>query len=305
MAAAAAVLRAQALIPDNTVVAKVDGKDLTAGEVRKMLASDPRIVPEFKAKPDEAIRDYFLLGALAKKAETLKLPEESPAKEQLEGLQLQYERARVGILASAEISRELNSFPVPEEQAQKYYAANSARFEQVTVKIIAIRFQPAAKAKGTSDKDLEQAAKDLLAAAHSPDRSEQDAWKLADQLVHQAREGGDFAQLAAKNSDDEETKKAGGDFGVINASTSYVPPDLRRAALALKPGEVSDPVKVAVALYIVRCEKKGVQPISEVHSQILLEIRQQHRDEVLQDLQKRYIPTIEKLDTLVQIGNGK
>ena len=305
LAAVAAVLPAQSPIPDATVVAKVDGKDLTAGDLRKMIASDPRILPVFKAKPDEAIRDYFMMGALAEKGEALKLAEETPAKEQLENLRMQYERARIGILANAVISRELNSFPVPEEQVQKYYEANSGRFEQATVKIIAIRFKPGAKPKGTSDKDLEQAAKDALAAAHSPERSEEDARKLADLLVRQARGGVDFAQLAAKNSDDEETKKAGGDFGVISATTSYVPADLRNAALALKPGEVSDPIKVAVAFYIVRCEKKSLQPLSEVHSAILIDIRQQHRDQVLQDLQKRYIPVIERPDVLVLIGNGK
>jgi parvulin-like peptidyl-prolyl isomerase len=299
LAACAAVLPAQAPVPADTVVATVDGKSLTAGELRDIIAASPRFQAAFKSKPDETIRDYFVVRALAEEGEKLKLAEQSPWKEQIEN-------ARRELLTNAMISHELNAYMVPEEDAHKYFEANKDRFQQVTVKIIKIAFKADAKAKNTSDESLAQAAQSVIAAAHSPNRSEAQAQKLADDLSHQARGGVDFAQLATKYSDDEETAKAGGDFGAITMNTSYVPMDLRRAALALQPGDVSDPVKVpGICFYILRSEKKAPQNYQEVHNTILLEIRQKHADELVHALQQRYAPTIVKPDALIQIGNGK
>jgi parvulin-like peptidyl-prolyl isomerase len=299
LAAFAAVLPAQAPVPADTVVATVDGKNLTAGELRDIIAASPRFQAAFKSKPDETIRDYFVVRALAEEGEKLKLADQSPWKEQIEN-------ARREILTNATISHELNAYMVPEDDAHKYFDANRDRFQQVTVKIIKIAFKADGKTKDTSDESLAQAAQSVIAAAHSPNRSEAQAQKLADDLSHQARGGVDFAKLATQYSDDEETAKSGGDFGSITMNTSYVPMDLRRAALALQPGDVSDPVKISgICYYILRCEKKAAQPYQEVHNTILLELRQKHADQLVQSLQKRYVPSIVKPDVLIQIGNGK
>ena len=298
LAAVAAVLRAQAPIPGDTVVAKVDGKAITAADLRNIINAAPGFLTMYRNKPDEAIRDYFVLRALAEKGGKFNLADQSPWKEQIEN-------ARVNILANAELSHELNSYVVPEGDVQKYFEAHQGRFEQATVKIIKIAFNPGVNAKGTSDEALADAARAVVAAAHNPNRSEADAKKLADDLAHQARGGVDFAKLAAQYSDDEETRNAGGDFGVIKINSSY-PAELKNAALALKPGDVSDPVKVAgFAYYIVRCQQKSAQPLTEVHSAIVLELRQQHNDELVKQLQQRYLPVIERPDALVQIGIGK
>jgi parvulin-like peptidyl-prolyl isomerase len=252
----------------------------------------------YRNKPEEAIRDYFVLRALSEKADKLSLADQSPWKEQIEN-------ARVNILANAMLSHEFNAYAAPEADVQKYFEAHQGRFEQATVKIIKIAFNPAGKAKGTSDEALADAARAVVAAAHNPNRTEAEARKLAGDLAHQARGGGDFSKLAAEYSDDPETKNAGGDFGVIKITSSY-PAELKNAALALKPGEVSDPVKIqGFAYYIVRCQEKSAQPLQEVHSAIVLELRQQHNDELVKQLQQRYLPVVAKPDALIQIGIGK
>jgi parvulin-like peptidyl-prolyl isomerase len=300
LAASAAVLCGQAPIPNDTVVATVDGKSVTAGELREIIASaPPSFLAVFKSKPDEALRDYFVVRALAEEGEKLKLGEQSPWKEQIES-------ARREILTNATISHELNAYVVPEPDVQSYFEANKGKYQQVTVKLIKIGFNPNFKPTDTSNESLEKAAQATIAAAHSPSRSEADAKKLADDLAHQARGGVDFAKLATQYSDDEETKKSGGDFGVITMNTSYVPVDLRRAALALEPGQVSDPIKVSgIVYYIVKCEKKSALSLQDVHSSILLELRQQHTNQLLKKLQQQYLPAILKPEALIQIGNGK
>src|SRR6266478_4274255 len=112
---ASAQLMPTAEIPADAVVAKVDGKNLTAGEVRIALTNMP---PEFgqlyKQNPQVAIQQMYVMRYLADEAEKAKLGEESPLKEQLALL-------RANVLASAMLSHEHNYFPVSDETIEQYY----------------------------------------------------------------------------------------------------------------------------------------------------------------------------------------
>ena len=138
---------------------------------------------------------------LPTKGEKLKLADQSPWKEQIED-------ARRKILTNATLSHELNGYVVPEPDVQQYFEANQGSFQQVTVKMIKVGFNPNFKPSDTSNETLAEAAQAVIAAAHSPNRSEADAKKLADDLAHQARGGVDFAQLAQKYSDDEDHRQS-------------------------------------------------------------------------------------------------
>ena len=298
LAAAAAVLRAQAVVPADTVLAKVDGKPVTAGELRNIITAAPGFLAAYKAKPDEAIRDYFVLRALAEKGDQLKLADQSPWKEQIEN-------ARINILANATLSHEVNAYPVPEEQVLKYYEANQGRFEQATVKIIKIGFNTSTQAKGTSDDALKEAAQGVIAAAHNPNRSEADAKKLADDLVRQARGGADFAKLAAQIFGRRRVQKSRGRFR-RDQDEQFVSGgfEAHRAGAGSAPGQrPGEDFDLRVLHRSLREEIHAA--VEEVHAAVQVEIRQKHTDEFLKELQKRYTPVIEKPDALIQIGNGK
>jgi len=290
-------LCAQSPIPGDTVVATVDGNKVTAEQVRMMLASDPQFGPAFKSDPAAAIRDFFVLRELAAQADKLNLGEQSPYKEEIE-------QARTRILANAMLSRELNLYMPAEEEVQAYYKVNQSHFEQVAISDIRIGFAPNCAQHGTSDQAIKEAAECAVAAAHGVTRSEADAKKMTEDLMHQAQGGVDFATLAKKYSEDEMTKAGGGVFGTITASSSF-PPELKQAALALRPGDVSAPVKYQSAYYIIRCDSKSTRPIVEVHDQVLLEIRQQHVNAIPGKLQSKFTPSNLNTDALVAIGNGK
>ena len=87
-------------------------------------------------------------------------------------------------------------------------------------------------------------------------------------IVTQLRGGADFAKLAEQYSEDAASKAAGGDFGVIKASSDY-PAELKSAVFALKPGEISEPIRQPTAFYIVRLEEKGPQPVDEIREPIV------------------------------------
>src|SRR5882762_3104097 len=82
-----AALFAQAPPPvaPDTVVATIDGKNLTLGELRNMLETYPPVVMQsFQKDPRRALQELFVVRYAAAEGDKLKLGEESPWKEQIE-----------------------------------------------------------------------------------------------------------------------------------------------------------------------------------------------------------------------------
>lgn len=81
------------------------------------------------------------------------------------------------------------------------------------------------------------------------------ALKKADELVKSLREGADFGQIAIANSSSS-TALEGGDLGWRRAGE--LPSLFAEQVLALKPGEVADPIVVPGAIHIVKLlEQRG------------------------------------------------
>ena len=280
----AATLAAQTLPPD-TVVAKIDGKNITAADVQKILDNTPEFLGPFKRNPTQALGEYFMLKQLAVEGEKEKLDQMSPWKEQLAS-------RREQIMANAMVNHERDAYPVSAEMMEAYYKAHSDRYQQAKIKVILISFKPAPPT-GTSPEAVKAAAEALLRPPDPNKRTEEQAKAFATDLVKQIRNGADFVKMVAEHSDDDVSKPAGGDFGVIKAGSSY-PEELKKAVFALKQGDVSDPVRQPTGFYIIRCEEKTVQAIDEVREPIVQDIRQQHMSEYLNDLNRRFAPKVEK-----------
>ncbi len=76
-------------------------------------------------------------------------------------------------------------------------------------------------------------------------RSDVQARAQAEQILAKAKApGADFAALAKQYSDDPGTKAKGGDDGLIDENTQYIP-EFKKAAFSLKPGEVTPDVVVS------------------------------------------------------------
>lgn len=283
-------------VPDDTVVAKVDGKAVTAGEIRKSLMIMPaEFIQLFQQNPRYAVQQLYMLSYLAGEAERTKLGDESPLKDQLAFL-------RANTLASAMISHEHNFYPVTNQMIKEFYERNQARYQQAKIKVIYIAFKPSAPVMGSvpTNKSIEDVARAISeGGASKTPRTEADARKLAEDLVKQIRGGADFAKLVAEYSEDPTSKAAGGDFGVVNTNSSYSN-DVKKAVLALKVGEVTDPLPQSNAFYIIRVEEKTVQPVNELSGPIGEEIRQAHLNEWLAGVSKRFDPAVENVQFFTQ-----
>jgi len=240
---------APALAPD-TVIAEYDnGKKLTYGELQRFLSVlAPQMRTNAMRDPKQLVEKYALMKKLSEMAETDKLDQKSPYKEALEAY-------RMNMLMQAEIQKVSDSFPIRVEDEQAYYEQHKSDYEQTTVKIIYISFSASASTGPDGKKRL----------------NESEAKAKAEQLAKEAKGGGDFVKLVKENSEDETTKAKGGNLTMSRSDN--LPESIRTVAFALKPGEVSEPVREPNGFYIFRGESVSAKPFAEVRNEIVVKIQ--------------------------------
>lgn len=139
---------------------------------------------------------------------------------------------------------------VTDAEVQQYYSQHQKDYQvedQVKVRHILIKVDPNADAK--TDAAAKQKAEDIL---------------------KQLRNGGNFAELAKKNSDDPGSKDQGGELGFIKHGVTV--PEFDKAAFALQPGQISDLVKTKFGYHIIQSEEKQTahtRPLDEVKPTIM------------------------------------
>jgi peptidyl-prolyl cis-trans isomerase D len=126
---------------------------------------------------------------------------------------------------------------VTDRDIQSYYEEHREEFrepEQVCARhvLIKVKTDPAAK------------------EGHAED----EAKKIAQGVLDQAKAGADFAELAKKSSEDTGSASKGGDLGCF--PHGQMVPEFDDAAFSLKPGELSDLVKTNYGFHVIRVESK-------------------------------------------------
>ncbi len=97
-------------------------------------------------------------------------------------------------------------------------------------------------------------------------QTEQEAQDVYDQVTAPGFSRGDFRDLAAEVSIDPGVAENGGTYGPVAATT--FDPQFAAGALALEPGEVSEPVQTQFGWHVIRLESKAVTPFQEVRDQL-------------------------------------
>jgi peptidyl-prolyl cis-trans isomerase D len=98
----------------------------------------------------------------------------------------------------------------------------------------------------------------------------------AEDILKQVKAGGNFADLAKKNSDDPGSKDQGGELPMI--ATSSLDPAYAQAAMALNPGQTSGLVRSSFGYHIIQTESKQaaeVKPFAEVKASIVEQLQSQ------------------------------
>lgn len=187
-----------------------------------------------------------LAEALKKQGYTME-QYEAQIREQLERLRLVSMEVRSKVYVSA-------------KEIEEYYAANRTKYaedEQFHARHIFIKVDE----KGPAE-DLQKAMTKAL------------------DILYEARNGKDFAELARQYSDDPAAKKDGGDLGTFKRGEMLA--DLEQALLPLKPGEVGELVKTPSGLHIVKLEERisgKVKPFEKVKAEIEEQLYRTRQDE--------------------------
>jgi peptidyl-prolyl cis-trans isomerase C len=258
-------------VTPQTVVAEVEGKKLTAGDVDRIFAAlPPQYQQSARMNPAHTLTLLLMFKYLADEAEKANLDKRQDLKTALD-----YQR--MNLLYQAEINEYKDKIAVTREDQDKVYQENPDRFKQVKVKVIHISFSATPDKPGPDGKKM---------------MSEAEAKAKADELRKQILAGGDFGKLARENSDDKSTAAKDGDFGTISHNSPY-PEPVKKAVFALKEGEVSEPVKQANGFYLIRADSVVMQPFGEVRPQIIEELKQTRLTDWMKSLETRYTVKVE------------
>jgi peptidyl-prolyl cis-trans isomerase D len=139
---------------------------------------------------------------------------------------------------------------VTDQEIAAYYNQNAAQYktpEQVKTRHILITVPKGADAK------TDAAAKAKIEG-----------------IAAQLKAGGNFAELAKKNSEDPGSKDNGGELPLI--PTSNLDPAYAQAAMALSPGQTSPVVRSSFGYHIIQTEEKqaaATKPLNDVRPQIV------------------------------------
>lgn len=141
---------------------------------------------------------------------------------------------------------------VADADVEQYYKDHPADFDEVRVRHILISTQP--KPEAEEDADAKNADKDKKPAEKPKPLSKDEARKKSQELLDRARKGEDFAKLATENSDDPGSKDKGGEYDFFGHGKMV--PEFEKAAFALKPGEISEPVETPFGFHIIKLEER-------------------------------------------------
>ena len=182
---------------------------------------------------------------------------------------------------------QLNVTKVSDKDAQKYYNNNKDKFnfpDRILVSHILID----TSAENIRRKIIDADKDAKLSNAQIDEKVKQEVQKQKDLLNKALKEARlnpkNFAQVAAKYSQDEASAKNGGNLGFV-ARGQLVPEFEKVAFDELKPGVVSDPVKTQFGEHIILVTDKakgGIQPYSKIKEDLKKFLDQQNKIAALQ-----------------------
>jgi len=189
------------------------------------------------------------------------------------------------------------AYRAPETVSIEYVEVNAADLTVPTPDEAALRARYEQEGKQFTEQEQRLASHILIQVDEKADAAAQKAAEAKARQIHaQAKApGADFAALARANSDDPGSKAGGGDLG-WNAKGVMVP-EFDKALFALKPGEISEPVKTSFGWHIIQLrEVKGAQQqdFAAVRDQLLAQETEAARERAFNELSGKLVDLVLK-----------
>ena len=245
-------------------------------------------VDAFEHEMREGLLSRKLFTAVAASASVSPVEVERAYKDRNTKVKIQY-----AVLDLAEISKQIKP---TDAELRAFYEANKARYENSIPEKRQIRYfvlnDKDAEAKVSVDHaDVARYYNEHQAEYRLPDKvrvrhiliktpapgadgkmdqkAVDEARAKAEGILKQVKAGGNFAELAKKNSQDPGSADKGGELGWIEKGQTV--PEFEKTAFAQNPGQISDLVQTTFGFHIIQTEEKqtaGLKPLSEVRAGI-------------------------------------
>jgi peptidyl-prolyl cis-trans isomerase C len=248
----------------------VDDLKITAGDFDRIVASMPQQYQSQARGPNRTqfANNMAQMLVLAEQARREKLDQDAQ-------FQMLLKFQADNMLASA-MAGELSKANKPgDADLHKYYDEHKADFQQAKVSHILVRFQGSQATLRPGQKELTEA--EALAKAQS--------------LRQRLDAGEDFAKIAAAESDDVGSGAKGGDLGMVTHGMTV--PAFEEAAFALKPGELSQPVKTQFGYHLIKLISIDAKPFEAVRADIERQLSPPLLQKAIAELEKKATVTLD------------
>ncbi len=256
------------------VLATFDGETITVQDYKDALKTLPAQL-QWAVSQNKELRARFLDNLVTKRM-LVKTALESGIKEDAE-MKRRIQEFKNELILNRYLEKKLGNIKVTDAEAKAYYEKHKDEF--------------------TTPKEVR--------ARHILVKTQEQAEKIYQEL----KKGADFAQLAKKYSMDKASAQKGGELGFFTKGDMVKP--FSDAAFALKPGEISKPVKTPFGYHIIQVEEvkpprqKSFKEVKEeIKKQLLQEKQQAAFDKLVAQVKKHW-----KVEThperLDQIFSGK
>ncbi len=198
---------------------------------------------------------------------------------------------------------------VTEQEVADYYQSNQESFrspEAVRVEYVTLKATDVGREIQPSEEELRQAYSADAARYVTPEKrkvshilisvppganegADKAARARAEDVAKQLRGGANFAALAKKYSDDKESAAKGGDLGDV--TPGLLPPELENAVKALKPGEVTAPVRTAFGYHVAKLtgyQAEQRRSYESAKQELIEQVRRRKSEERFFELGERF-----------------
>jgi peptidyl-prolyl cis-trans isomerase C len=255
------------VVPPDKVVLVVNDTKLTAKQFNDLVEALPeQLRDRARAGRRDFAENLVKILVLADEGKSRKI-------DQTPEFKLQEQIQVANLLAGKTFSKLAEGLKVDEAQERSFYDEHKQDYEQVRARHILIR------AAG-SPSPVEPGKKEL---------SDAEALAKAQDIRKKLAAGGDFAALAAQESDDSGSKDKGGDLNFFKHGQMV--PAFDQAAFSMKVGEISEPVKTQFGYHIIRVEARKGYEDSKV--EIDRRVRSDMGQKMMDDLEKKANPTFD------------
>jgi peptidyl-prolyl cis-trans isomerase D len=202
-----------------------------------------------------------------------------------------------------------------EEEIQHRFKLEQAKYLQPEKKSLGILVADQAKVTqniSPSDADLQRAYDQNKDSYRVPDRvkvrhillktsekpaSEEPKMKArAEELLKQIKAGGNFGELAKKNSEDTGSAEKGGELPDWITKGQTVP-EFEKAAFSMNPGQTSELVKTQYGYHIIQVlqkENARVRPFAEVRAEMVDAYKKQRGAEMMEQISNKAQAELQK-----------